>query len=363
MIVQPTFSEFKGSLKKNLTLRTAPNGRYGQSDYWPVLFCAAERSTTIEDACLMLKEQRGRSPSQDIVMDSLKALGVVELQTAWEAVFDAQIRRAKAGGRLPGKVVLAIDYNDKPYYGQEKDSPWFVGGKSKCGTHWFTRVATASIVTNGVRFTVAMLPYCDGLKDEDVVKYLVSRVRKHFSLKYVSMDKEFYNSAIMNWLDSIGEKYLISGKAYPKYRRIAEERGTEDFRIDCTIGNYYSEKADTILLSHYEEGKRFWYATNMDISPAEGDRMHEARWGIETSYRVSGEDCAWTTSNDISVRLLHRMLSFMLYNLWILVNLLVGTGSVRYLHRERKIREKTLYAVTHKAVAREFAGFLLDDYG
>ena len=91
--------------------------------------------------------------------------------------------------------------------------------------------------------------------------------------------------------------------------------------------------------------------------------MHEARWGIETSYRVSGEDCAWTTSNDISVRLVHRMLSFMLYNLWVLVNLLAGSGSVRYLHRRKKMREKTLYTITHKALTRRFASSLLEDYG
>jgi hypothetical protein len=158
-------------------------------------------------------------------------------------------------------------------------------------------------------------------------------------------------------------KYLISGKAYPKYRKIAEEYGTKDFRMERTIGNYYSEGADTIMLSHYEDGKRFWYVTNIDITPGEGDRMHEARWGIETSYRVSGEDCAWTTSNDISVRLFHRMMSLMLYNLWILVNLLSGTGGITYLHRREKVREKTLYAVTHKELVRRFAAFLLDDYG
>ena len=363
MNTQSTFSEFKRSLKKNLMLKTAPNGRYDQSVYWSVLFCAAERSTTVEDACLLLSEERAGIPSQDTVMEALKAFSVVELQTAWETVFDEQVAYAKAGSRLPRKVALAIDYNDQPYYGQERGNPWFVGGKSKCGTHWFTRVASASIVTNGVRFTVAMLPFCDELDDATVVKYLVSRAMKHFSLDYVTMDKEFYNSTIMNWLDVSGVKYLISGKAYPKYVKLAEKHGTEDFSMECEIGSYYREKAHTTLLSHYDDGKRFWYATNMSIPPTDGDRMHEARWGIETSYRVIGEDCAWTTSNDISVRLFHRMLSFMLYNLWILVNLLVGTRRIRYLHRGKKMREKTLYTFTHKALVRGFAVSLPDDYG
>jgi hypothetical protein len=52
---------------------------------------------------------------------------------------------------------VAIDYHDRPYYGTgEQAQTLWVRGKAKDGTTRFYRVATAYLVLNGVRMTLAL---------------------------------------------------------------------------------------------------------------------------------------------------------------------------------------------------------------
>jgi IS4 transposase len=51
---------------------------------------------------------------------------------------------------------------------------------------------------------------------------------------------------------------------------------------------------------------------------------YRRRWGLETSYRTVGEILSKTTSPTFSVRLFYFLFAVALYNLWVLVNLLLG---------------------------------------
>lgn len=364
MKTQSTFSEFKRSLKKNLKLKLAPNGRYDLNAYWSALFCAVERSTTVEDACALLMQGGLEVPSQDTVLEAVKGFSVKELQAGCDAVIQSQIRAAKSCGRLPRKVVVVMDCHDYPYYGSKRDCKWVVGGKMQHGTRYFNRVATASIVENGRRFTVAVLPVCKGMKVRDIVEHLLSKVVENFSIRYAMMDKGFYSSAVLRLLKRRRVHYIIAGKAYKRFILLGKQHGKRDFRAECEVGDCQGNRVPTTVLSHYDRESRMrrWYLTDMRISPATADHRYDARWGIETSYRVTGETEAWTTSNSISVRLFIRMLSIAVYNLWILTNLLADVGVVTYRRREKLI-EKTVYAITHKSLARALASFFLMDTG
>jgi IS4 transposase len=86
------------------------------------------------------------------------------------------------------------------------------------------------------------------------------------------------------------------------------------------------------------------FATNIKFS-CEGDvnlaellgRMYSKRWGIETSYRVKKHSfLGKTTSKNYVVRLFYFMFSVLLYNLWILADILI------WLHLFGKVDEKHL---------------------
>jgi len=51
---------------------------------------------------------------------------------------------------------------------------------------------------------------------------------------------------------------------------------------------------------------------------------YRRRWGIETGYRVQNQIKAMTTSTNYTVRLVYQMLSVILYNIWILANIMLA---------------------------------------
>jgi IS4 transposase len=50
---------------------------------------------------------------------------------------------------------------------------------------------------------------------------------------------------------------------------------------------------------------------------------YSRRWGIENSYKTIKDFLAWTTSKDYTVRLFYFGFAVLLYNMWLLVDLLV----------------------------------------
>ena len=51
--------------------------------------------------------------------------------------------------------------------------------------------------------------------------------------------------------------------------------------------------------------------------------MYRKRWGIETGYRMIRKFLARTTSKRHSIRLLYFYLAILLYNMWVLMNIVV----------------------------------------
>ena len=85
------------------------------------------------------------------------------------------------------------------------------------------------------------------------------------------------------------------------------------------------------------------FATNMDFDPNDVGLLerlfllYSKRWGIETSYRVKKYAFRGkTTSKNYIIRLFYFMFSVLLYNLWILANILI------WLHLFGKAGDKQL---------------------
>ena len=54
-------------------------------------------------------------------------------------------------------------------------------------------------------------------------------------------------------------------------------------------------------------------------------KWYGLRWGIETGYRLKAQDFKpRTTSKNFTLRLFYFLFSVMLYNLWVLTNIVVG---------------------------------------
>ncbi len=69
--------------------------------------------------------------------------------------------------------------------------------------------------------------------------------------------------------------------------------------------------------------------------------LYSKRWGIETSYRVQKHSFRGkTTSKNYIIRLFYFMFSVLLYNLWILADILLQLQLYGYIKNEHIIKSK-----------------------
>jgi hypothetical protein len=91
-----------------------------------------------------------------------------------------------------------------------------------------------------------------------------------------------------------------------------------------------SGKKDTtfnLMVKYDEKDKEYYtFATNFEIVYKDDIKciaeMYRKRWGIETGYRVKKDFLAITTTECYIVRMLYFMVSVILYNFWLLCNLI-----------------------------------------
>ena len=70
-------------------------------------------------------------------------------------------------------------------------------------------------------------------------------------------------------------------------------------------------------------------------------KWYGERWGIETGFRIKANDLrAKTTSRNYKLRLFYFLFSTMLYNLWVLTNIIVSISLYDKIHEEPIITVK-----------------------
>ncbi len=143
--------------------------------------------------------------------------------------------------------------------------------------------------------------------------------------KLILLDGAYNSAEVINYLNSIGVKYIIRITSPIKgirpgddfvyrtrgHRRREDEQAT--FRIVAIYGRDRSGKV-----------KLFVFATNTDLNAKRVRKLFRKRWGIETSYRVINKFHAKTTSKLYPVRRLYFYLAILLYNLWVMLNYCEG---------------------------------------
>jgi len=69
--------------------------------------------------------------------------------------------------------------------------------------------------------------------------------------------------------------------------------------------------------------------------------LYGKRWGIETSYRVKKQSfLAKTTSKNYQIRIFYFLFSVLLYNLWLLADILVWLALFGYVKDDHLITSK-----------------------
>ncbi len=228
-------------------------------------------------------------------------------------------------GLLKKPLIVAMDWHDEMYYG-DLGTEGIIGTKNNRGTNYAYEYATASIVIKGIRFVIAVIPVTDRTI-LDMVSNLLGIVHSSgIGIKLLLLDGGFYSIDAIRYIQSSGVAFIMHA---PKLKSVC--RGQEMDRKHTTSSHARNKnrQATFRIVSIYGRDKRgrvlYTFATNTVFPPREVLRFFKKRWGIETGYRMIRKFLAKTTSRRYSTRLLYFYFAILLYNLWVLLNLMRGS--------------------------------------
>jgi hypothetical protein len=230
------------------------------------------------------------------------------------------LQEMKRYGAFSRLLTLAIDLHDEMYYG-DPETQGVAGTRPKRGSYYAYRFATASVLLDGQRFTLAVQPI-DKLSVLEHVRQLISQVLDlGIRVRLILFDRGYFSTALINYLNTLPFDYIIQlpasikglkegeDRLYTTRRHGTRKRDQATFRLVTLRGRDFHGKV-----------KLFIFATNTSLKPRRIRRLFRKRWGIETSYRMIRKFLAKTTSRRYRVRLLYFYLAVVLYNLWVKLN-------------------------------------------
>jgi putative transposase len=296
---------------------------------WDVLLRAAATRSTVEGT------------SQDLagVADSNTILGYVNQQLAADrlAELERQINAALVA-QLPAHVwrqacEIACDLHDEPFYGKTPELlAYACRGAARAGTTYFYRVATAYVIADGVRFTLAVL----FVQPQDTVAQLLASLLRRLrivglSVRRLYLDKGFCTIPVLRTLADSPWPVIIACPVRGKTggtKALCHGRGS--YRTQHTFrsaehGEFTAELAVIRTRTTHKRRKQrpghccwliYVVLRCADLALRKVHRVYRRRFGIESSYRCVRKVRAWTTSRNPALRFLLIALGFLLVNLW-----------------------------------------------
>jgi hypothetical protein len=228
---------------------------------------------------------------------------------------------------------IAIDFHDRPDYGKTpQEKGLWVRAQAKDGTTHFYRIATVYVILKNLRVTLAIHFVRPEDETVEIVKLMLKRVKKRqIRIDCLFLDKGFGSIAVMEYLTGQGLSALIActirGKTggtralcqgRKSYRTAYTFQGKDDatFTANLAVCRSFTTAKRTKRLKR----RAVWLIyilINLDLTPRAARRLYRRRFGVETSYRCSGDVRGWTTSNNPAYRFVLMAVAFVLLNVWV----------------------------------------------
>jgi hypothetical protein len=319
-------------------------------------------------------------PTGETLLEAIKDLDIEEITEMVNRGAARVLTRAKPTIEFEQPAMVAIDMTYIAYYGERDELVRVQGAPEDKSYDWCHKVATASIVGENVLFTVAMLPIGDA-DDHDpdayagetksyrvggVVRRLVDIVeeRANLRIRRVFADREFHAADVVAALEDRSLFYVIPAARDDRVKRfIARMDETEDGQKQVTVKDEHGiygpikhsggvrKRAETSLVAlppDEDHDQTQVFLTNLDVddeirldrrSTHRRIKRYTRRGGIENAYGGIKQFAPWTTSREYAVRLFHFGFAMLLYDMWLLVDLLVqrSLGIVEFRTKPRVI--------------------------
>ena len=234
---------------------------------------------------------------------------------------------------------MAIDVTYVAYYGDRDEFQMASGAPSNKSYDWCYKMATISIVGEEVKFTLGMRPLRGHIPRRVIVEQLLDIASEHVSIGTIYADAAFDSIGVMQTVDNAGFSYLIRKSSDDRVDRFV--RGMDhdvavkqNHKMEKTVAGSKVTVTPTLvgIPSDRKEDATVTFVTNLAVSDVTKKarrrtrrvmRRYARRWGIENSYKSIKDFLAWTTSRNTAVRVFYFGFAVILYDMWLLVDLLI----------------------------------------
>lgn len=322
---------FKRRISPFINFHQHHNVVYQKQDLINLLVHLGLSQDFAENGSRVFREQH-KSPSGKTLLYHLRKYSdIKELQTMYTTVFEIIWEMARQANLfdIRKRYDVAIDYTEWFYYGS-RNTPMTVGKQPERGTATCYKFATINIVESGKRFTLLALPVTNLDSKNSVLSKLFSYALQRIKINHVFIDRGFFDSQSLATVEKFHLKYLMPAIHNFSVKRVMELSPAPSIIKGFTLNNLPMNLVIVEDTDHKGEKVKRVFATNIDFDEKEVDlaerllALYSKRWGIETSYRVKKHSYRpKTTSKNYIIRLFYFLFSVLLYNLWILADILI----------------------------------------
>jgi len=312
------------------------NNIYDSRDIPNVMLITASQEKSVEECSSRLRDlSENKAPSADTVLRRLGRFSKDQLFEMFDVFVTHNLAKAKRKGLLKKPVLVAIDCHNEPYYG--KNRPAEMKGTKKCkGTNYTYQYMVLDIVVEGQRFTIGILPVPSLVDAYDLVTALLKKVMPLIDIEAVLLDRGLYSVAVICDIIELG---LVFEMPAPRNHKVKEylalQRG---FRYSIDPYNVENERKSvgvTIVMAPSPRELRelsdkdplFVIFTNGTVTEGlRGKKIENyySREGIETGFRIRDDFLIQTATRNAVIRYFLFVLAAMLYDHWLVVNIMVG---------------------------------------
>jgi len=349
------FNTILKKLEKGIQLPVYCNTLRSNREIFEILLQTAFLNIYVETTVEEMNCYKKQVCSADTVCKRIKTCGwnkiLYDFKNINAQLFNDWVDKPK------GNVYVALDYHDVPRYVRKKrdwkprkkqcdDIDKIVHSKKQSGTHCFHRIISADIVEEE-KFTLAFEPVIPDSSIQDNILNVIRDARKKIHFKAVLMDRGFFNAPTVVSLQDEGIPYVIRAVKTKRINKLLEDfiddnRGWRVYDYEFNTTAHSSNKKPRIKVKtklvivdssviegistekFKDDDRYFIFITNAPVVSQDVAfqlaKDYRKRWRIETGYKIKKQFRGKTCSLSYAIRLFFILLSFVLYNLWIVIN-------------------------------------------
>lgn len=355
------------------------NARYDERDLHNALISLSLGNTYAESGMkrLAIESASMDVPSGSWVRDTIGKVPEQEVKEKASCALQSTLEQLRKYGIFKTPVTAAIDKHKLPRYDQKLE-PFLTRGEHDRGTTVFETHITLQSVDEGKRAQIACEHVSHFDENPDLVEKLVKGARNQgIKMGLLLMDREFFSTHVITRLNRLQQTFIMPCKKTAGIKKAILEyaSGNRQYISRYTMKSSIEKVSFTLVILPKKTGsgkegnvcdRYLVFATNISrgrilLNVHRLPEEYRKRWGIETGYVGLEQFRPRTTSKNHALRLMYFYYPLLMYNAWLLANLILADRIAAAVLTKPIIHIQLMKGVFHMLVVKSMTG-QDDDY-